>query len=532
MTKSPFRPVPSLALASLCAFIERYKKFDYNLKAVDLNIEGYAEPGMPVDTTVYEGLLKGCIESNEYDVLCLSTMFVFNVKWVDAAVRFSKKLHPEAKIIIGGGYPTLFPERCLEEHGIDTVVIGEGEAVFLHILNRYNNYHDPEFEKRFTFEGYGTMDENGKIVISKQRRCFIDLGDLPIPAWNYLNVEKYFRTSGDKVLPIEGSRGCPYCCSYCCTYISWGRQVRYKPVERLIAEISEMKKRYRVDALHFVDDNLSFDKDWIKEFLRRIISMKLPLKFTASNFSSKNLDGEIIDLLVKTGMDRFSIAVESGCPEMQKRINKNLNLEKIREMVKQLKARKLYIHLCWMIGFPNETMEQINRTFNFARELRAHSNQFLTVLPYPGTQLFDEAKSAGLLVFQDDELDKFDNRRCDYLKSDEWNYDKLQKMIYDINIELNFLNNISLDTEEGMDYMLGFLENLMLRLPEHIVARIIIGYIYKKKNNMAKHEEYYNSARSLFKEKKLSETFSRYLSWKHPIVEDFNRYLETKGEQR
>ncbi|MFZ0034187.1 MAG: radical SAM protein [Sedimentisphaerales bacterium] len=530
-TKLPFRPAPSLALATLCGFIDKYKTFDYDLKAIDINIEAYTESKVPIDPAVYMDLLTDCIKNNEYDVLALSVAFVFNVRWVDVAVKLSRKFHPEAKIVIGGGYPTLFPALCPKNHDIDDVVIGEGESTFLHILNKYNNHHDPEFEKKFPFEAYASRNEKNEVIVSDQKKSFIDMNNLPIPAWHYLNVEKYFKRSGDKTLPIEGSRGCPYRCSYCCTYLSWGRVVRYKPVEHLINEIKEMKKRYSVEALHFLDDNLSFSKKWIKEFLTQIIALKLPLKFVSSNFSIKHLDEEIIDLLDKAGITQFGIAVESGSPEIQKRINKNLNFDKVREVVKIMKSRNLHVHLLWMVGFPNETMNQIKSTFDFARELKATSNQFQPVLPYPGTQLYKEAKNANLLRFQEDTLDKFEIRKCNYLKSDEWDYDKLREMIYDVNIELNFLNNFLLDTKQGMDYMLRYIENFLLRLPEHIIARMIVGYLYKQKNNMAKCEEYYNSVINLFEDSILYNTFIKYLSWEHYIIDDFKQYLKTTRGQ-
>lgn len=526
-TKSPFRPVPSLALASLAAFIDKYKKIDYRLKVIDLNIEAYTEPGVAIDTAVYPGLLAECLKNNGYDVLALSAMFVFNVKWVAAAVKLSRKFHPQAKIIIGGGYPTLFPEQCLRTDDIDDAVIGEGEAALLHLLNRYNDFRDIELEKKFPFEGYASKNADNEISISRNRQHFIDPADLPVPAWHYLDIEKYFKRSGNKTLPIEGSRGCPYRCSYCCTYLSWGRAVRYKPFDNLVNEICRLKDKYGLETLAFVDDNLSFSKEWIKKFLNRIIDANLPLKLTASNFSVKHLDEEVIGLLVRAGMAKFGIAVESGSPEMQRRINKNIDFNKVRQVVKIMKSRNLHVHICWMVGFPGETIEQINRTFNFARELKAHSHQFLTVLPYPGTQLFDEAKSEGLLVFDENELDKFDNRKCDYIKSKEWDYDKLQEMIYDVNIELNFLDNILLESEEGVNEMLRTLEGFILKLPEHIIARIIIGYIYKRKNNPEKNAQYYDSAVKLLQDDKLRGTFLKYLSWQHPIISDFNYYLRS-----
>ena len=227
-------------------------------------------------------------------------------------------------------------------------------------------------------------------------------------------------------------------------------------------------------------------------------------------------------------MDRFGVAVETGSPEMQKRINKNINFNKVREIVKIMKSRHIHVHINWMVGFPNETIEQINSTFDFARELKAHTNQFWIVLPYPGTQLFEEAKSANLLVFQEDDLDRFDNRKGDFLKSNEWDFAKLQDMTYDVNIEVNFINNPLLDTEEGMNYMLGFFKELLLMLPEHIIARIIVGYIYKKMGNLEEYKRCYDVASDLLKREAIGNTFSKYLSKDHHIINDFNRYQKTK----
>ncbi|MBF0558388.1 MAG: B12-binding domain-containing radical SAM protein [Nitrospirae bacterium] len=527
-THAPFRPIPSLALASLCAFIDKYKKLAYSLKAVDINIEAYREPDIPIDIMDYSGLLIECIRNNEYDVLALSAMFVYNVRWVDMAVSLSRKYHPNAKIIIGGGYPTLFPERCLNEHDIDDAVIGEGETTLLHILNRYNDYDDDEFSRQFPFESYASKNEAGEITLSEKKSYFLDLANLPMPSWGYLNIEEYLRKSGMNILPMEGSRGCPYNCAFCCTFLSWGRRVRYKPVKHLIEEICEIYKRYKT-MLHFVDDNLSFSKEWVTEFLNNFIDLKLPMILQASNFSVKRLDEDIIDLLIKAGMDEFSIAVESGSPEIQKLVRKNIDFDQVRKIVNLIKSKNKLVHINWMIGFPNETIAQINATFNLAQELRAYHNQFLVVLPYPGTELFEYAKSQDLLIFKEDDLDKFDMRKCDYLKSEEWNYNQLQEMIYDKNIELNFLNNPLMDSVEGREHLRQYYENFLIRLPEHIIAHIVLGYIYRQNNFHIEFAKHYDAASGLFMDKALRTTFMRYLSWDHRIIDDFKQYVADKN---
>lgn len=528
-TKAPFRPIPSLALAALAAFFEKYKSLDYKLKVVDSNIEAYTKPGVPIDTSIYMDLLTDIIKNNDYDVLALSTLFVFNVRWVETAVQLSRKYHPEAKIILGGGYPTLFPEHALQRHDIDDMVIGEGEATLLHMVNKYNNHRDIEFEKKFPFGGYAGKNEKGEII-KKPSVHFIDLADLPVPAWHMLDVDKYFENSGDRLLPIEGSRGCPYGCTYCCTYLSWGKKVRYKPVDNLLNEMHETGKKHRIEVLHFNDDNLGFNKKWLMEFLERGMNQDFYFKFSASNYSVKHLDEEVIDLLVKLyGPGQFvGVAVETGCPTMQKRINKNLDFDQVREVVRLMKEKRLHVHIHWMVGFPNETTEQIRKTFAFARELRAHSNQFLTVTPYPGTKLFQEASEAGILRVPEYDFDKYDNRRSEYLHSDEWDYKMLQEMIYDANIEINFLNHPQLDIPEEIDEFKTYLTDLLKRLPDHIISHILVGYIHKKKGNTTKRQQYYDSAYRLFDEKRLCRTFLKYLSWDYPGILDFNAYLEER----
>jgi radical SAM superfamily enzyme YgiQ (UPF0313 family) len=177
-----------------------------------------------------------------------------------------------------------------------------------------------------------------------------------------------------------------------------------------------------------------------------------------------------------------------------------------------------------MVGFPNETLEQINKTFAFARELKGHTNQFSIVLPYPGTKLFEQAKAQGLLLVDDQDLDKYDYRKCDHIKSEEWDYQMLRDMVYDAIIEMNFLNNPLLETSQDRNVLLENTKHFLLWLPDHVIANVIIGYIYMVQGNATKSERYYNIAIDLLKDNKLSKTFSKYLSMDYPVIREFNQY--------
>jgi len=531
-TKSPFRPMPSLALASLAAFIERYKSLPYEVEAVDINIEGYTSPDEPIEPSNYVQIMEDRIQNADYDVFGLSVMFVYNLDWAEIAIQLSRKYHPDAKIIMGGGYPTLFPEKALENHNIDAAVIGEGEATLLHLLNQYNNHRDPEFEDKFPFEGYAQREVSGDVQVVQRKKNYMDLADLPRPAWEYLDIDGYFERSGDNILPIEGSRGCPYSCYYCCTYMSWGRKLRYKPVDDLIAEIEYLNQRYNKPYLFFGDDNLSFSKPWMVEFLNKFIDKDFSFDLTVSNFSIKHLDEEVIDLLKKSGVRSFSVAVETGTPEMQKAINKKLNLDKVRKTCAMMRGKDLYFRICWMVGFPGEKMSQIQATFEFARELRANHSQFNVVLPYPGTKMYLQAHDDGLLLEENPELDKFDYRRTDYFKSEDWNYPELRSMVYDHNIELNFLANPGLDTASGRERLLEEMLALLKKLPEHVIGIIVVGHLYGLMGENAKRDQYFRKADGLLSDESLANTFCKYLDWDFPAVKAYKLYkagINVKG---
>ena len=525
--KHTFRPIPSFGLASLCAFLEKHNTFGYDIKAVDINIEAYKKPGVPIDIYDYPGLLAEQIKNRDYDVLGISVMFVFNIRWLMAAVSLSRQYHPDAKIIVGGGYPTIFPGKCLKDLEVDSVVIGEGESSLVHILNRYNNFSDPVFEEKFTFEGYGERTASRDIHIVPLKN-FIDMNDIPASAWDYLDVEKYFKNSGERMLAIEGVRGCPYRCTFCNTQMSWGHKLRYKKVDTLIAEMLELDKKYHAD-LHFIDDNRSIKREWMMKFLHKVLEHNIQLEPVPSSFHAHHLDEELIDYLKNAGIKIVGIAVETGSPEMQKRLKKNLDFDKVREVVRLIKKKGLKVHINYLFGFPDETMAQIQETLALARELNAHSNQFLILVPYPGTELFEEAKKNHLLNLDEDDLDNFEPRRSNYVYSDEWTAARLEAIIYDANIELNFLSNPSLYIPEQVDSFQDFCDRLLLRIPGHIAAYLVVGFIYKQKHDTGNYEKYYQGAVESFKDKSIYETFHKYLSWDNPIIDDFNRYCRLKG---
>ena len=530
-TITPFRPIPSLALATLSAFFEKYKTYDYNLKCIDINtlIYNYQTPNDnrdQIDTKLYVKIIEDTLKKESYDILAISAMFVMSQRWVSDTLKYSKKYNPNAKIIIGGGYPTIYPEYVLRKHDVVVSIVGEGDDTFLHVVNRLNNIVDEKFDKKFSFEGYAGKDSSGKIFFVPRKKGFIDLETLPPATYEWLDIKNYFKKSGNNVLPIEASRGCPYGCTYCNTFISWGKSVRYKNVDNLINEMSNLKLNYGAQ-LHFVDDNLSFNKDWTVKWLDKLAEKKLDLSVSCSNFHYRRLDEEILDKLFKIGVKEISIALETGSDSMNRKIQRRLDWERARKIVEHVRKRGKRSLVFWMVGFPGESMKELNETFRLAKEIKSTRNLFSIVMPYPGTKMWDDAKDLNALIVDDNSIiDLFYYRTSKgNLRSKEWTTKKINNMAYDAQIDLNFLNSPGLETDHERKFLKSWLQDTVLRyLPQHIIANILLAYFHKEDKEYEKSDHYYKKSMELFLDEDLKKTFQKYLHWDSKIIKDFLDY--------
>ncbi|GAI09421.1 unnamed protein product, partial [marine sediment metagenome] len=253
---------------------------------------------------------------------------------------------------------------------------------------------DYSFESLFSFDGYAEKLPDGKYRIVKKKTFIDDLTKLPNPDWSWMEFDIYNQNPNDPLvagLPIMCTRGCPNNCTYCSSKLYWGQRFLYRPIEKVIEEILSSYNQYGIKNFSVVDDNPAFDKNWFLKFCQSYRKMPQDINISFNNFSIKTVDQDVIDGLKIIRQNKITIAIETGSQGMQKHINKRLDLKDAAAKVDLLKKNKIRMHVAWMIGFPNETMGQINETVNMAKKLRTYSIQVFPVFPFPGTKLYEEA---------------------------------------------------------------------------------------------------------------------------------------------
>jgi anaerobic magnesium-protoporphyrin IX monomethyl ester cyclase len=323
-----------------------------------------------------------------YGIVGLST-FSMVADYAECIARLVKARSPDTVVVMGGPHPSTFPEEALAEPAIDYAIRGEGEVAFAGLVRRL-----------LLGDGGAGLPgvvyrEGERTVVGPATPVVETLDDLPFPAWDAIgDLRAYWKRQGfgfmgrRRYLPLFTSRACPYRCTYC--HSIFGKRHRARSPENIVAEMVELRRRYGVDEFEFLDDAFNLQEDRAIETLDRIRTTLPEARLLFANgLRADIMTGRYIDAMVRAGTYYLSVAIESASPRIQKLIRKNLNIDAAEESIRRCAEQRLYCNGYFMLGFPTETSEEMERTVAFAVRSRLHSASFFRVVPFKGTDLWE-----------------------------------------------------------------------------------------------------------------------------------------------
>lgn len=272
---------------------------------------------------------------------------------------------PETILVLGGPQTSGTARQTMEAMPfVDYISTGEGENLVVPLFSAL-------------LRGEGSADgvpgvyyrEQGQILHNDVQLPLCDLNTLPrwddrlvLPQTDPdLQKEYYF-------MPIDAGRGCPYSCSFCCSSYFWRRTYRLKSPERIIADIKYHYEKYGIRGFWFSHDAFTVNQKLVSEVCDRIIDegLKISWRCTAR---VDCITEELILKMKQAGMVQIELGVETGSKRMQKLINKNLNLDKAKHMVRFILDQDIRVALFFMYGFPEETEEDVNQTLELVMDM-------------------------------------------------------------------------------------------------------------------------------------------------------------------
>jgi len=408
-----------IGLLYLASALQKHK---HKVKLIDVNNDflSLEHKKQKVDITKYfstEFINK--LGPFKPDLVGIGCLFSGRFKIALFIGQIIKRIYPDVPIVLGGIHPTTFPKEILNEYSsIDYIILGEGEYSFLELIKAHFN------DKKSLRDVDGlAFREGDQIIINPKTKFIENLDELPWPAYDLLDLTKYyFDTSGwynpknlsiNVPLPIISSRSCPNQCTFCSMFLVHGKKFRPRSAKDVVDEIEYLYEKYNHRYFSFMDDNFTLLKERVIAIAKEIINRKLNIQFdTPNGISIKTLDREVIDLLVKAGLVRTCIAPESGSDFIRnKAMKKGLSKEAIYEFVDIVKDYPdLYVKAFFIIGYPEETKETLEETFQMIKNIMPPVKQIsiFNVVPFPGTLLFEYCKEKRLINLPLDKLHKLD----------------------------------------------------------------------------------------------------------------------------
>lgn len=325
--------------------------------------------------------------------------YSFDVPSVNRMLNIAKEIKHRTITIIGGPHPTAVSESVFSEFdNLDFAIRGEGEKSLPLLIKAL-------LDKKESFNTIPGLVFKDKDRIAINPSDFInDLDSLDMPAWDLMDPRGYpdevqgaFYKSFP-VAPIITSRGCPYECTFCANKIMMGRTLRFRDIEKVIDEIEYLTSRHQVKEFHILDDNFTINKKRVLNFRQRIKEKKLKIDIAFPNgVRLDSLDEEILWALKEIGTYSISVGIESGSQRILDHMKKKLTLDLIREKIALAKRLGFNINSFFIIGYPQETKEDIRSTIKFARELPLDTAHFSCFLPLPGTEITRDLLDSGKL---------------------------------------------------------------------------------------------------------------------------------------
>ncbi|MFQ5861522.1 MAG: B12-binding domain-containing radical SAM protein [Candidatus Brocadiales bacterium] len=371
--------LPPIGLAYIAAVLEnegfRCGVIDANVLKKDANM-------------VVEDILR----SKPKAVGITANLFTGNA-CIEIAEKLKSACHEAPKIIVGGPFPTSFPQKFLQEGKADVVVIGEGELTMLEIM------HNLRRGQCNNFSGINGVAyaENGTIIRTEQRKRIKDLDSLPIPAWYMLPDLNLYKSRARKtpVAPILTSRGCPSQCVYCSKDVFLSNFTARSP-QNVLSEIDYLVKELNVKQIDILDDNFSLIRKRTVEILDGIIERNYNLAINLQlGVRVDSLDENIIKKMKKAGVFKIAFGVESGDERVLKNCRKGISLSKVLEATRLAKDSGMIVYGFFMFGLPGDNAQTMQKTIDFAIKMNPTIANFTITVPFPGTRLFEMVQREG-----------------------------------------------------------------------------------------------------------------------------------------
>ncbi len=291
----------------------------------------------------------------------------------------------EIPILVGGPFPTVWRERCLQEcDAIDYVIAGEAEQITVELVEAMLGQRELGSVKGLAWRDGDQLVMNPAAPVPK------DLDALPFPARDLVDVARYTPTLVRyKRLPTTqffSTRGCPFGCHFC-----WVNPIyRKRSIPNIMAEIDECVERWGIRDITFFDDDSTIDLAHTEAIADAILESGHDITWAINARVDGGLTPRLLNKLKRAGVWRILFGIESGVQDNLDTMRKRTKTAQIREAVHITRDADISAYGTFIFGTPGETYQDGLATIDFACSLPLEFASFTALAPFPGTAFYDQ----------------------------------------------------------------------------------------------------------------------------------------------
>jgi anaerobic magnesium-protoporphyrin IX monomethyl ester cyclase len=304
--------------------------------------------------------------------------------------RLKERL-PGALYVAGGPLPTLYPRRFAEH--FDCVFRGEADLTFARFCADYlAGMTRRDFRERMALEkfpGIYLETKRGPVSAEPVNHPAHVLDSLPMPDRRGVDYRRYQevwkRETGSTPATIMLTRGCPFACDFCSKPV-FGSKFRKRSMDNVMEEVCQIASM-GYDRLWIGDDSFTLDLGYLEQFCRAMIGRDAGMTWTCLSRAS-GVDGRIAAAMKAAGCVRVYLGLESGSDETLRLMKKKTTVGDGERTVDTFENAGVATAGFFMVGYPGEKPENMEKTFELALRLPLEEISFTVPYPLPGSELF------------------------------------------------------------------------------------------------------------------------------------------------
>ncbi|MCL5037948.1 MAG: B12-binding domain-containing radical SAM protein [Chloroflexi bacterium] len=305
-------------------------------------------------------------------------------------VKKLKQRKADVVVVLGGPQAGFSDEETLEIFPeVDYIMRGEAEINIIPFMDALAGGRSFSRVPGLTYREADKVRRNPDGPIPQ------NLAVLPRPAYHLM--DQYISPNGgfkgwDIYLSV--GRGCPGKCKFCCSSLLNRRNFRQMPPEMILGEMCYLRDRYGVDSFTLGHDHFLLDRMGVEFLCQVLIDAKQGFTWNCIGRLDA-LSPRLVEMMKEAGCTAFLFGVESGSDRMQKIMGKRLQMARVMPNLELCNTFRMRAIVSLIVGFPEETEEDLNETLMMALKMRKFPYVFPEIhllSPMPGTPYYEENK--------------------------------------------------------------------------------------------------------------------------------------------